>query len=137
MKGLKKIDKSRLIAFKDEKILVLEKIGVKKQYTLVGGIKKKKESDKASLIRETFEEIGCLLNKNDLTYFISRKNINKDEIYKHYFITTKRIKNIEVLEPHKFKSVLWILWYEALEYLDKEDRIAVSLYFGTFKKKAL
>ena len=94
-----KIDKSRLIAIKNDKILVLEKIGEKKKYSLAGGVKKKKETDIQSLIRETFEEIGLKLKKKELTYFLSRKNNNtkKKEIYKHYFITNTSIKNIEVL----------------------------------------
>ena len=133
---LKKIDKSRLIAIKNDKILVLEKIGEKKKYSLAGGVKKKKETDIQSLIRETFEEIGLKLKKKELTYFLSRKNNNtkKKEIYKHYFITNTSIKNIEVLEPHKFKKVLWVSWYDALEYLDKDDRSAITLYFDQFRK---
>ena len=132
-----KVDKSRLIAIKKNKILVLEKIGEKKKYSLAGGVKKKKETDSQSLIRETFEEIGLKLKKKDLTYFLSRKNINKEkqEIYKHYFITIKPVKNIEVLELHKFKKALWIPWYDALEYLDKDDRSAVTLYFDQFRKQ--
>ena len=131
-----KIDKSRLIAIKNDKILVLEKIGEKKKYSLAGGVKKKKETDIQSLIRETFEEIGLKLKKKELTYFLSRKNNNtkKKEIYKHYFITNTSIKNIEVLEPHKFKKVLWVSWYDALEYLDKADRSAITLYFDQFRK---
>jgi 8-oxo-dGTP diphosphatase len=132
-----KIDKSRLIAIKNDKILVLEKIGEKKKYSLAGGVKKKKETDIQSLIRETFEEIGLKLKKKELTYFLSRKNNNtkKKEIYKHYFITNTSIKNIEVLEPHKFKKVLWVPWYDALEYLDKDDRSAITLYFDQFRKQ--
>ena len=131
-----KIDKSRLIAIKNDKILVLEKIGEKKKFSLAGGVKKKKETDIQSLIRETFEEIGLKLKKKELTYFLSRKNNNtkKKEIYKHYFITNTSIKNIEVLEPHKFKKVLWVSWYDALEYLDKDDRSAITLYFDQFRK---
>ena len=131
-----KIDKSRLIAIKNDKILVLEKIGEKKKYSLAGGVKKKKETDIQSLIRETFEEIGLKLKKKELTYFLSRKNNNtkKKEIYKHYFITNTSIKNIEVLEHHKFKKVLWVSWYDALEYLDKDDRSAITLYFDQFRK---
>jgi 8-oxo-dGTP diphosphatase len=134
---LNKIDKSRLIAIKNDKILVLEKVGNKKKYSLTGGIKKKKETDNQSLIRETFEEIGLRLKKKELTYFLSRKNNNtkKKEIYKHYFITNTSIKNIEVLEPHKFKKVLWVSWYDALEYLDKDDRSAITLYFDQFRKQ--
>jgi 8-oxo-dGTP diphosphatase len=132
-----KIDKSRLIAIKNDKILVLEKIGEKKKYSLAGGVKKKKETDIQSLIRETFEEIGLKLKKKELTYFLSRKNNNtkKKEIYKHYFITNTSIKNIEVLEPHKFKKVLWVSWYDALEYLDKDDRSSITLYFDQFRKQ--
>ena len=131
-----KIDKSRLIAIRNDEILVLEKIGEKKKYSLAGGVKKKKETDIQSLIRETFEEIGLKLKKKELTYFLSRKNNNtkKKEIYKHYFITNTSIKNIEVLEPHKFKKVLWVSWYDALEYLDKDDRSAITLYFDQFRK---
>jgi len=134
---LDKVDKSRLIAIKNDKILVLEKIGEKKKYSLAGGVKKKKETDNKSLIRETFEEIGLRLKKKELTYFLSRKNNNtkKKEIYKHYFITNTSIKNIEVLEPHKFKKVLWVSWYDALEYLDKDDRSAITLYFDQFRKQ--
>ena len=132
-----KVDKSRLIAIKNDKILVLEKIGEKKKFSLAGGVKKKKETDIKSLIRETFEEIGLRLKKKELTYFLSRKNNNtkKKEIYKHYFITNTSIKNIEVLEPHKFKKVLWVSWYDALEYLDKDDRSAITLYFDQFRKQ--
>jgi len=132
-----KIDKSRLIAIKNDKILVLEKIGEKKKYSLAGGVKKKKETDIQSLIREAFEEIGLKLKKKDLTYFLSRKSASKQkqEIYKHYFITIKPVKNIEVLEINKFKKVLWIPWYDALEYLDKDDRSAITLYFDQFRKQ--
>ena len=132
-----KIDKSRLIAIKNDKILVLEKIGEKKKYSLAGGVKKKKETDIQSLIRETFEEIGLRLKKKELTYFLSRKSASKQkqEIYKHYFITIKPVKNIEVLEINKFKKVLWIPWYDALEYLDKDDRSAITLYFDQFRKQ--
>ena len=138
MKTLKPIHKSRLIAFKEDCILVLEKVGVKKRYSLAGGVQKKRESDYKSLIRETREEIGVTLKKKDLTYFISRKNITKEKVvvFKHYFITTKPIVNIEVLEPEKFKKVGWVPWHEALEYLDKEDRSAVALYCDQCMQKA-
>jgi len=138
LKTFKAIHKSRLIAFKEDNILVLEKIDAKKKYTLAGGIQKKQESDYRSLIRETREEIGVKLKKKELTYFISIRNITKEKrvVYKHYFITTKPIVNIEVLEPEKFKNAIWVSWYDALEFLDKEDRSAVALYCDQFRKKA-
>ncbi|WP_299684840.1 NUDIX domain-containing protein [uncultured Dokdonia sp.] len=133
---MKKIDKSRLIAIQGDKILVLEKVGSKKKYSLAGGIKKKKETTINSLVREIYEEIGVDLSIEDLTYFLSKKdsrNKNQQEISKHYYITEKAIEKIQNLEPHKFKNVLWIFWYDTLEYLDKEDRTAVTLYFDQYK----
>ncbi|MFC4634913.1 NUDIX domain-containing protein [Dokdonia ponticola] len=138
MTKYKPIHKSRLIAFKEDRILVLEKVGARKKYTLAGGVQKKGESDYKSLIRETSEEIGVTLKKKHLTYFISIKNVTKDKkiVFKHYFITTKSIVNIEVLEPEKFKKALWMPWYQALEFLDKEDRSAVVLYCDQFRQEA-
>ena len=142
MKLSKPIHKSRLLAFKDEKILVLEKVGLKKRYTLAGGVQKKNETDCHSLIREAEEEIGVLFNKNELHYFISRctkiksKAKDKREVCKHYFVTTKNITSVELLEPEKFKNILWVPWYQALEYLDKEDRSAVTIYCDEYRQEA-
>ncbi len=72
MKKLKKIEKSRLIAIQGDKILVLEKVGAKKKYSLAGGVRKKKETSINSLLRETYEEIGAQLNIEDVTYFLSK-----------------------------------------------------------------
>lgn len=136
---MKTLDKSRLIAFNGNKLLVLEKVGVKKKYSLAGGISKKHETDYDSLIRETLEEIGVQLRKKDVTYFISRKSINKEkrEVCKHYFLTNLIVKEIKVLEHHKFKKALWVNWYDALDYLDKEDRFVVKLCFGQFEKRQI
>lgn len=132
------IHKSRLLAFKEEKLLIMEKVGFKKQYTLPGGIQKKRETDCHSLLREVEEEIGVFLEKEDLSYFVSRHKVTKDKrkIYKHYFITTKQIKNVELLEPEKFKKISWVPWYQALEYLDKEDRSAVVMYCDQYRQEA-
>ncbi|MFD0862958.1 NUDIX hydrolase [Sungkyunkwania multivorans] len=138
MKLKKTIHKCRLLAFKEEKILVLQKAGFKKELSLPGGIQKKKETDFHSLIREVDEEIGVLLKKDELSYFVSRKNITKEktEVYKHYFVATRPLKKITLLEPEKFKRVLWIPWYQALEYMDKEDCSAVAMYCDQFSKAA-
>lgn len=126
------------MAIRKEQVLVLQKVGYSKKYSLPGGITKKKEGHEQGLIREVLEEIGQQLNTGDLTYFISRKDRKKKEqkVYKHYFITTRSLKRARVCEPHKFKKVLWVPWYEALEDLDREDRSAVALYFDQNQKIA-
>lgn len=136
-KAGKKIDKSRLIAINKENILVLEKIEGKSKYSLAGGVKKKKETDIQSLIRETYEEIGVQLFKKNVSYFVSKKQVTKQkqEIYKHYFVANLNIENVQVFEIHKFKDAKWVPWYEALEFLDKQDKQVVALYFGQQTKK--
>lgn len=130
MKLKKTIHKSRLLAFKDNMILVLEKAGSNKQYTLAGGVKKKNETDYECLIREVKEEIGVLLNKEELQYFISKQAKSKDnkELHKHYFVTTKNITSVALSEVDKFKDILWVPMDQALKYLDKEDKNAVAKY---------
>ncbi len=139
MKFKKSINKSRLLAIQDSTLLVLEKVGPNKQYTLPGGVQKKWETGCHALIRETEEEIGVELNVKELSYFLTKRNITKDrrEVFKHYFVTIKKIKNLHLLEPEKFKSILWIHWHEAVQYLDKEDRKAVKKYFKTTEVKTL
>mgnify|MGYP000713547114 CR=1 FL=1 len=127
---MKVIHKTRFIAFQNECILVLEKLGDKKRYSLAGGVVKKGETDAKSLIREVKEEIGITLKKDDVNYFITLKSKNKEknQVYKHYFIATQCIKDIALLEPEKFKSVAWIPLHQALAFLDKEDHNAITLY---------
>ncbi|WP_400078302.1 NUDIX hydrolase [Winogradskyella sp. R77965] len=134
---LKSINKSRLLAFKGKNLLVLEKVGSKKKYTLPGGIQKKKETDLKALIRESKEEIGIKFKKKELTYFITKKNVTKEneEVFKHYFITSKVIEGEKLLEPEKFERISWVPWYDTLDFLDKEDRSTVLIYCDKYRKE--
>ena len=134
---LKSINKSRLIAFRGDNLMVLEKVDSKKKYTLPGGIQKKKETDLQALIRESKEEIGIKFKKKELTYFISIKNATKEkvEVFKHYFITSKVIEGEKLLEPEKFERISWVPWYDTLDFLDKEDRSTVLIYCDKYRKE--
>lgn len=125
------IDNSRLIAVNKDKVLVLKKISKQKKYSLAGGVKKKKETNYQSLTRETFEEIGVDLTKSEISYFlcINHDKKNNTTVSRHYFITKSPIVRFKILEPHKFKEVLWVDWVNALEYLDKYYRSAITSYF--------
>ncbi|PCE62992.1 NUDIX hydrolase [Sediminicola luteus] len=137
MKYLKIVDKSRLIAIKKGKVLVLEKRGPRKRYSLPGGVTKKKESKEGSLVREVKEEVGISLLMEKVDFFLTRIDPKKNKIktYKHYYVALSPKGEPKVLEPHKFKGVHWITWYECLDFLDREDRSAVALYFDQFQKK--
>lgn len=132
MKMLKNINKSRLIATHEQSLLVLEKKGDTKRYTLPGGITKKGENDFRALLREVKEETDLNLEEKKLTYFVSVKNRKKKEnICKNYFIHQGHIEEFSNLEPNKFKRIFWISWKDALNYLDQEDGKAVALYFNS------
>lgn len=134
---LQSINKSRLLAFRGENLLVLEKVGSKKKYTLPGGIQKRNETDLSALIRESIEEIGIKFKKKELTYFITKKNVTKEkiEVFKHYFITSKVIEGEKLREPEKFVRISWVPWYDTLDFLDKEDRSTVLIYCDTYRKE--
>ena len=138
MKPSKVIHKSRLIAINGHRILVLQKVGAAKKYTLPGGVPKKKETDILGLVRETLEEIGIAIREDELQFFISlnSKNRKKQKVKKHYFLFKKPLKTAFNKEPFKFSALLWVTWYDALEYLDKEDKKAVALYFNGLMQKA-
>ena len=133
---MKTIHKTRLLAVNGDKLLVIEKIGDTKECTLPGGVKKRKESLEESLVRETEEEIGLLINPNKLSQIISNVVTKTDHIIiKHHFLITLKTDEFKVLETEKFKDVYWIYWEDALIYLDREDKKATKKYFkNKFKK---
>lgn len=133
---MKVIHKTRLIAVNKKKLLVLEKIGEKKKFTLPGGVKKKKETLVESLVRETAEEIGLVVNPEHTIYLSTNTPKKKFPVTKHHFLLPIKTNDFNVLETMKFKDVFWIHWKKALDYLDKEDRKAVKSHFKAIQEKS-
>lgn len=71
MKIKKHKQKSRLIVYQGDELLVFQKISNKLEYGLIGGFLKKGETPEKGLIRETYEETGVLLLEKDLDYYSS------------------------------------------------------------------
>ncbi|MBS9464038.1 NUDIX hydrolase [Flagellimonas sp. 389] len=133
---MKKIIKSRLLAVSGHKVLVLEKVGKPLRYTLPGGVKKRKETEKQTLIRETAEEIELQLTEEQVHFYMS--HINKMEtgvVIKNYYHVHFEPLKIKVLEKHKFQSALWLNWKKVIGFMDKSDRLAVKAYFKNLKTK--
>lgn len=128
------INKTRLLAVNQGRILVMQKKTDQLLYTLPGGIKKKKERLVKSLKRETKEEIGLKVKIKKLS-FLSTQSVQKELqlLVKHYFVFKTKTNDFRVLEPEKFVKVLWIPWREAFPFLDKEDKKAVKMYFKKSK----
>ncbi|WP_282159970.1 NUDIX domain-containing protein [Ulvibacterium marinum] len=133
---MKKTIKSRLLAVSGSKVLVLEKVGKPLRYTLPGGVKKRKETEKQTLIRETSEEIELQLIEEQVHFYMS--HINKMEtgvVIKNYYHAHFELLKIKVLEKHKFQSALWLNWKKVIGFMDKSDRLAVKAYFKNLKAK--
>lgn len=124
------INKTRLLAVNQGKLLVMQKRTDQLQYTLPGGIKKKKERLVKSLKRETKEEIGLKVKIKKLSFLSTHSVQNELQLLvKHYFVFKTKTNDFRVLEPEKFVKVLWLPWCEVFPFLDKEDKKAVKMYF--------
>ncbi|KAB5492092.1 NUDIX hydrolase [Flagellimonas hadalis] len=133
---MKKTVKSRLIAIHKDKVLVLRKVGGPLRYTLPGGVKKKKETESETLVREVGEEIKLKLSEAQLSFYLSHtKKWKMGNMVKNYFLVQMKPRAIKVKEKYKFEEALWLEWKEALPFMDKMDRMAVRSYFKSLGRK--
>lgn len=133
---MKKVVKSRLVAINKDKVLVLKKVEKPLRYTLPGGVKKKKETEEETLIREVGEEIKLKLASGQVKFFLSHIKKRKEEtVIKNYFLIQLEPTSIKVKEKHKFAAAHWMDWKEVLPFMDKSDRLAVRSYFKSFNRK--
>lgn len=133
---MKKTVKSRLIAMHKDKVLVLRKVGGPLRYTLPGGVKKKKETESETLVREVGEEIKLKLSEAQLSFYLSHTKKGKmGNMVKNYFLVQMKPRAIKVKEKYKFEEALWLEWKEALPFMDKMDRMAVRSYFKSLGRK--
>lgn len=131
MKKKKPVKKSKLIVFKDANIMVLQKNKEKKRYVLAGGGMKKGESPEACLIREVKEETGAHLLLNDIKHFSSIYAIgdHTKEQTIHYYTLANNGHTFINNEPDNFKSIKWIHYTQALEFLNAYDKIEIKRLF--------
>lgn len=69
------------------------------------------ESLKDAMVRESFEEIGIKIKKEDLELVTVYQENYKDLGYSYlrFFFKVKKYKGIpKVMEPHKFEGLLWV-----------------------------
>ncbi len=102
----------RLILEQDDHVVALKrrkKIGG--GYGLVGGTVCKNESLKDALVRETFEEIGVMLDKDmlQLVHVMQRfKKITQTVSMVFFFRYHAKPQTLSVREANKFKEVVWL-----------------------------
>ena len=112
------IIKSRLILYYRGKILLLKQTQANGgNYTLIGGTVEQKEHAKETLIRESREEAGVILKREDLTLaHVLHKHKSNGHRIVLYFKANKWKGEIQSLEPHKFENTKWF----PLEKLPKD-----------------
>ena len=131
----RKTVKSRLVAVYGNRIMVLKKTTKRPRFTLPGGIKKRNETKEEALIRETREEITLELTEQSIQFYIAHVfRTTTTTLQKNYYFTILEPKRIEILEKHKFKSISWLNWEYAVQFMDKSDRMAVKVYFNKIKQ---
>ena len=138
MKGVKvrkHMEKSRLVIVRANEILVLQKLGDKKRYGLPGGFLEKGETPEQALVREVFEETAVSLEEGDVNYHASiTLDVNEKEcLTKHYYFYNDMGKPFKLMEPHKFKDVVWVHWQKVVKQLGKTDKKIVKELFKTVK----
>lgn len=101
--------KTRLILEQDGKILLLRQRKSKGgAYTLVGGKLEPGETAKETLVRESWEEAGLKLNKEDLVFVHALHKVKGGQNRVFLFFQAKKWSGrIRSREPEKFKSLEW------------------------------
>ncbi len=101
--------KSRLFLIHKKKILLLKQTSKNGgKFTVPGGTVESFEFAKASLVRETMEEIGVTINpeKLELVHTLHKKKGDSSRIVL-YFRIKEWSGEFQVGEPEKFKKVKW------------------------------
>ena len=132
MEYIKQKEKTKIIIYKNDKILVLEKNAPKKRYVLPGGFLKKKEEPVICLLREVMEETNVLLNTKHIKVIDTINAINHQNklLKKHYYnykCTDEDFLNIEI---EKFKAIKWVSYKSAARYTNESDTIVIQHFFS-------
>lgn len=130
MKATLKKSKARLFIIKKSKVLVLKKAGKDEGYSLPGGLVEKSETLKEGLIRETSEEIGMVFKKKEIVFLSKTKSMQDTTLYKYYFLSLNGRKPYEIMEPHKFETVVWISLKNANTFLSGDDKVIFEKHFS-------
>ena len=122
--------KVRLILYDKGNILLLKQRKPKGgNYTLVGGTIERRELAKQTLVRESYEEAGLILNEKDLqlVHVIQKIRENEQRIVL-YFKTYRWEGELKARETHKFKSVEWFPLDDLPQNLTKTVRQVLTAY---------
>lgn len=102
-----------LILIKDDRVLLLRRFNTGWQdgnYSLVAGHLDGDETVKDTMIRETKEEIGIIIKKEDLkiVHIIHRKTLNDNEYIDFFLTTNKWTAEPKNIESDKCDEIKWL-----------------------------
>lgn len=131
MEYIKQKEKTKIIIYKKDKILVLEKNVPKKRYVLPGGFLKKKEEPIICLLREVMEETNVLLNTKHIKAIdtINAMSIHNKLLKKHYYSYKCTDEDFLNIELDKFKAIKWVSYKSASRYTNESDTLVIQHFF--------
>jgi ADP-ribose pyrophosphatase YjhB (NUDIX family) len=124
-------EKTKIIIYKNDEVLFLEKKGRKKRFVLPGGFLKKNEDPIVCLLREVEEETDIHLKLKKIKRIETINGIGKNNKYlkKHYFKYKYENEEYENVETFKFKSIRFKNYKKALKHLNESDKIILKSFF--------
>ncbi len=127
--------KAKLVVYKNDELLLLEKKSRKLRYVLLGGTLEKRESPKEACLREAIEEGNIDCNLRDMKYLTSALEENDGKFMYVYYYVTSAVTHFENMERHKFVDLNWISAQEALPHMRKSDRHVLKRFLeGHFER---
>ncbi|MDV7186454.1 NUDIX hydrolase [Lutibacter sp. TH_r2] len=132
MEYIEQKEKTKIIIYKKDKVLVLEKNIPKKRYVLPGGFLKKNEQPVICLLREVMEETNVLLNTKFIKSIDAVHTIgnNNKLLKKHYYSYKCRDEDFLNIEIDKFKAIKWVSFKSASRYMNESDTVAIQHFFS-------
>lgn len=121
--------KSRLLVLNNPFVLAFKKKGVD-CYSLIGGTIENNELPEETLIRETKEESGIKISKQDFKFINKQEYLKEGVAYeRNYFLLSSIKWNFKVIETDKFESIQWIDFYDNKSKFKKSDQKIISMLF--------
>lgn len=98
-----------LLLIKDNKVLLMKRCNtgyMDGYYGMVAGHLEQNESLKQAIVREAFEEVGIILNEENIRVVCMVRRASNDN-YFNYFLTAETFEGVPTIKPDKCEELIW------------------------------
>ena len=99
-----------LLLIKDDKVLLMKRRNtgyMDEMYGFISGHLEKNESLSSAIIRESSEEVGIVIKKEDLKFVCAIRRGDNSNYFNYFFATDKFEGNPSIKEPDKCDELIW------------------------------